>query len=251
MTRISARIFYLLCGLGLIAGGIILNGYGRFHPSTGLDIPDDQYWPAFADLVLQNADWRQLHSGILIGPVLWALGAVGAHQALREKGEERFSALGSTAVAMGAMAWSVAFIFDGFVAVTLSRAVATSGPEGLIAAIGSLQAAEVVVLRLGLVAWILIGLGAAAFAGSLFTAEILSRWLRWALAVSGILVGLWPLLATATGAFIPGPFTSPLWLPTVVLTSVWFSGLGVMLIAQTFNRQDQSQPSPHSLPDKG
>ena len=243
MTSTSQRFFSILCGLLLIIGGVILNWSGSGHPSTDFDLPGNEpvvieYWRAFAEVVVQRTDWSAMHTGILVGPVLWALGAVGAGQMLRARGERDFSSLGSLALAMGGVLWVVTFVFDGIIAVDHAETVVASGPAELAVAIAPLRAAEHATLRLGLVAWILIGVGVAAFAYSLIVSSKLSHpMLRWGLGVSGILLGLWPLVAMATGLFLPGPFTSPLWLPTVVLTSVWFSGLGVMLMAQAFRRR--------------
>lgn len=239
MATLPERLFNIVCGILFIGGCVAFAWGGLQHPSTStsaLGASDDiGYWRAFAEMA-QHTPWSSLHTGLLAAPVLWALGGVGVHMTLRERGEPRWSALGSMALAMGAVAWAVAFVFDGYVALTHADAVLASNDTAIIPAIASLEAAEVVTLRMGLVAWLLIGVGMAALGSSLLATRMLLAPMRWLLGGAGILIGLWPIYAWATGIFLPGPFVSALWGPTVNASLTWFVAMGLVLIGLALRR---------------
>jgi len=81
---------------------------------------------------------------------------------------------------------------------------------------------------MGLVSWLMLGFSM--MAGGIGT--LVSSRSRGAkvLAWIGILLGMWPLIAWATGAFLPGPFTSQYWNATAVSTAFWFFVGGVFLM---------------------
>jgi hypothetical protein len=88
------------------------------------------------------------------------------------------------------------------------------------------------VIRLGLVGWILISGGMAAFGSSIMAIRSRFRVVQWLLGGAGVLLGLWPTVAWIAGIFEPGPFTSRWWAPTALLTTVWFMSMGVMVLVQ-------------------
>lgn len=227
----SERVYYLVCGLLMIAGSVAFVWGGAQHPPTDTrlgPIGSEEFFRNFVHHVAAQSNWEAIHAGILAGPVCWALGGVGVALRLRELGEARFGTLGLVALAMGATAWAVTFVFDGFVALRIAQAIgAGAGDPG--ALFTAFQANQVVVIRLGLASLMLIGAGMAAFGTSILCIEIPRHVGRWLLGVPGVVLGLWPSLACALGIFRPGPFTSPAWAATAVLTAAWFLVLGFRL----------------------
>lgn len=61
--------------------------------------------------------------------------------------------------------------------------------------------------------------------GLLFTQG--RSYLRIGVGVTGLLVGVWPIVAAITGEFLPGPFTSEVWKETALATAIWYVALGV------------------------
>jgi hypothetical protein len=61
------------------------------------------------------------------------------------------------------------------------------------------------------------------------------------LASAGILLGVWPLIAWVTGAFLPGPFTSRYWNATAVSTAIWFLAAGIFLMISAAPWDDRSE----------
>src|SRR5258708_670852 len=158
---ISERIFYLICGALLLIGGVVFIWGGSSHPPTDARlgvVGSEEFFRNFVRHVVQHDNWESIHTGILAGPVCWALGGVGVGLMLRQRGEGCFSVLGTVALAMGATAWAVTFVFDGFVALRLAQAIDTHPSGQTTALLTAFQANQVVVIRLGLVSWILIGL---------------------------------------------------------------------------------------------
>ncbi|HST02463.1 MAG TPA: hypothetical protein VLJ84_12465 [Usitatibacter sp.] len=229
----SERIFYLLCGSLLIAGTVLFIGGGSQHPPTDArlgPVGSDEFFRNFVRHVLAHPNWELIHAGILAGPLCWALGSVGAALRLRELGESRFGVLGVTALAMGAAAWAVTFVFDGFVALRIAQAIGAASPGEAPALYAAFHANQVVVIRLGLVSLMLIGAGMAAFGVSILCIDVPRHATQWVLGSTGIALGLWPSAACALGIFRPGPFTSPAWTATALLTGAWFLLLGLRLI---------------------
>ena len=237
---ISERVFYVVCGALLIIGGVVFVWGGSSHPPTDARlgvVGSEEFFRNFVRHVVQHGNWESIHTGILAGPLCWALGGVGASLMLRQHGEVRFSVLGAVALAMGATAWAVTFVFDGFVALRYAQAIATNPPGDTTALLTAFQANQVIVIRLGLVSWILIGLGIAALGSGILGASFRSRVVQWLLGASGILLGVWPTVAWALGIFVPGPFTSSLWVHTALLTTLWFMAMGIMVLAQATSGQ--------------
>jgi hypothetical protein len=239
MPLISERAYSILSGLLLIAGTALFLWGGIQHPAIGARLgTGEQFFRNFAAEILRHSNWVPIHWAILIGPVLWALGAVGVNDFLRRAGESRWSALGLASLLMGAACWAVTFVFDGMAAPVYANAIALAPSEGVQSLLVEFAANQAVVIRLGLVSWILIGLAAAAFAVSLATTGLRGRWFRWALVGSGIVLGMWPLAAWWGGTFSPGPFTSPWWKWTALATSVWYAAAGVLLVPRSSRGAD-------------
>ena len=235
----SERLFYLVCGALLALGAALFLWGGSQHPATGTNlgaIGSEEFFLNFARHIVQHPAWERIHVGILAGPVCWALGGVGVCLALRDLGETRFSILGAAALAMGATTWAVTFVFDGFVALRLAQAMLASRPGEMAPIATGFHANQVVVIRLGMVSLILIGWGMAAFGAGLFAARLRSRPLQWIFGVSGLALGAWPTIAWAARFFDPGPFVSPLWAPTALLTAAWFLAVGILLAAHGLRR---------------
>src|SRR5882672_5996398 len=123
---ISERVFYLICGALLLIGGVVLIWGGSLHPPTDARlgvVGSEEFFRNFVRHVVQHGNWESIHTGILVGPLCWALCGVGAGLMLRQRGEGCFSVLGTVALAMGATAWAVTFVFDGFVALHIAQAI--------------------------------------------------------------------------------------------------------------------------------
>src|SRR5207248_10690345 len=108
-----------------------------------------------------------------------------------------------SAMALAATTWAVVFVFDGFAAPYIVKTVPAELGHTLLAI------NQQVVIRLGLVSWLV--LAVAMLAGSIgWLVERASRTAK-TIAAIGIILGVWPFIAWATGSFLPGPFTSRLW----------------------------------------
>ncbi len=228
------RLHDFLSGLLFIAGTLVFLNGGRQHPriDSSLGLPGSvEYFHNFAGHVLQHHDWEGIHAQILAGPVLWALGALALAERRRRAGESRWSGLGSTALLLGAGCWIVAFVFDGFVAPRIARTLAADEGQLSPAYLSEFAANAEVVIRAGLVSWLLIGFSAAAFGVSLAVerrAGTFQRVVSWV----GIPLGLASIAAWLSGSFIPGPFTSPLWTPIAIATGLWFLLAGIWVMGR-------------------
>ena len=232
---ISERLFYFVSGALLLLGGAVFLWGGIQHPPTDPSlgtVGSDEYLRNFIREIVQHHSWERIHTAILVGPLCWALGGVGVCLALRRRGEACFSALGAVALAMGATAWAVTFVFDGFAALRYAAAIGGNSPGDMTPLMIVFRANQAVVIHLGLVSLVLIGIGIVAFGTGILGAIGNSRLVLWLFGVSGILVGSWPLVAWATGIFEPGPFTSRWWKPTALLTAAWFMSVGIALFAE-------------------
>jgi hypothetical protein len=230
---ISERLFYFVSGALLLLGAVVFLWGGVQHPPTDPSIGaigSDEYFRNFVREVVQHHAWERIHTAILVGPLCWALGGIGVSRALRQRGETSFSALGAVALAMGATAWAVTFVFDGFAALRYAEAISGNSYGDVTPLIAALRANQVVVIRLGLVSLLLIGMGMAAFGASMLGAVRRSGPVLWLLGVSGVLIGSWPAVAWATGVFEPGPFTSRWWKHTALLTAAWFMSVGISIL---------------------
>ncbi len=216
----------------LVAGSVAFLGAGRLHPRITAalgPLSSDEFFRAFAAEILQVHHWERMHTLILVGPVLWALGAVGAARLL----PPRASALGdvaTSALLLGAAFWAVGFVLDGFVTPVHARSVAAAGVGDDATALAAFRVTQLTMARLGMVSVVLVGAAVFAFGTALlFGARTLS-W-RAAVGVAGLLVGAWPVLAALRGEFSPGPFTSSYWTATALSLGLWFLALGSVLPA--------------------
>lgn len=226
-------------GFLAVAGFLLMGGSAFFlwaaaaHPGFGAQAPAAGTVEAvrtFAERASGDEAWMRLHAAILAGPVLWALGSTGVRTLLRDSGGRSYGVLASTALSVGAGLWAVAFIVDGFVAPVQAEAV-RRGAEAE-SALATFRAVQELVTRLGLLSWLLVGVGVLGIAVGLVAGRRGSVRSRSVLAGSGALVGLWPLAAWLGGLFLPGPFGSPTWVPTVMLTAAWFLVLGSYLVGR-------------------
>lgn len=232
MARLARYGFQTLCGLLLIAGTLAFSAGGRSHPpvdeSLG-ELGSVAFYRGFAEEVARHDDWVGIHALLLFGPILWGLGLVALTLARWQAGERQWSSLGLFASTIGVTFWAVAFILDGFVTPSLAETLLASDAALAPAYWADFALVQNVVIRAGLVSWLLLGIGMAAFGVSLLSARRRVAFSR-LLAVSGLALGLWPLVAWAQGTFEPGPFTSPLWNTTALLTSVWFLMTGIWVL---------------------
>jgi len=247
-TPASEWLFYLLCGILLIVAGLWSSVGGVLHPGTGDPAlgagGSIEYWFNFAAITAGFASWEGVHVSIMAGRVLMALGGVGLFWLLRERGERQFSSLALMALGIGATLWAVAFIFDGYVALTQAQAVMRETDAAHQAgAIAGLRGAETVLNRAGLVGITIFGLGQAAFGASILVAGIwpdgsLARPLRLIIGYAGIILGLFPAFGWLTGMLTPSPFNSPLWRPFASLIVAWFIAVGIALVRRAWQRPD-------------
>jgi hypothetical protein len=218
MNLNSETWFARFAGLMLICGSVMFSYGGVRHPRTAASAlgsgPQD-YFQSFAHAIHSTADWRFTHSLILAGPLLWVM-VSGAY--LRAGVWERIA---RTTLPIFAACWAVTFIFDGFAA---PAALDTfSGDDAL----RQLASNQQVVIRTGLVAWLLLAASMfSASVGLLLRATLLMRMI----AALGILIASFSAWAWMSGSFLPGPFVSPYWGYTALATALWFLLLGVRLL---------------------
>jgi hypothetical protein len=215
----------------LVAGSVSFLAAGSRHPRIGAALGpagSDAFFQAFAQEILHMPNWEVMHAMILAGPLLWALGAAGVARLL----PERVMALGEAgraALLLAAGAWALAFVLDGFVAPTLARPVAAAAsPVELHTAIAPFRTNQLTMARLGMVSMVLMGGAMTAFAVGLLASARHAPW-RGVVGATGLLVGVWPMIAAASGEFAPGPFTSPYWSLTALATGLWFALLATAL----------------------
>lgn len=215
-----------------IAGSLVFLGAGRHHPHiSGVTNPVgvDAFFKEFAQTMLMTPNWGQMHAMILLGPVLWALGAAGLVTLFRSRAGSLVE-VGRAALLLGAGTWAVAFILDGFVGPVLARTiVGITDPVALSAAVAPFRISQLTMARLGMVSVSLFGAAVMSFSIAL---SITANKLSWRSVVGavGVFVGLWPLVAAWRGEFSPGPFTSPYWTMTAVSLGLWFVLLATALL---------------------
>ena len=237
-SRLSAWLSAILLPLG---SALFVTGGGQ-HPraSTAFGVVGTpEFYRTFADHIHHQANWVPIHALILIGPLLWALGSPRrlpwGHDGIATADDgtpsQIVERLASRALVLGASLWAVVFVLDGFVAPQIANLVASAAPADLSATLAVFRSNQVMVISLGLVSWILIGLAMALFGTAMVVrAKLLTG--RGALGVAGIVVGLWPVYATITGEFNPGPFTSPLWNVTALSSALWFAAFGISTLVR-------------------
>lgn len=128
-------------------------------------------------------------------------------------------------------------IHDAILAGPLLWVLGASGACWLLAwAISALRSTQLLVLRLGLVAWLLLGIGIAALGAAVIAGRLGGRAVATGVGSFGVALGLWPVVGYAIAVFDPGVFTSPWWLPIAGTTSLWFGVLGGVLVAVAAGR---------------
>ena len=218
MTSTSAHQKF--SGLLMVIGSLVFVYGGAFHPRINSSLGalgSPEFFQNFYMHIAHHRSWEFIHGLILAGPLLWLMGA-GSFWSDRNG----WTRMATTAMTLAATAWAVTFVFDGFVAPNIVRRLT---PEtGWFA----LSANQDVVIRMGLVSWLMLGFSM--IAGGIGTLVLRRTRGASVLAWVGILLGVWPFIAWATGAFLPGPFTSQYWNRTAVSTALWFLVVGVFLI---------------------
>jgi len=229
MTSTSAHQKF--SGLLMVIGSLVFVYGGAFHPRINSSLGalgSPEFFQNVYMHIAHHRSWELIHAMILAGLLLWLMGA-GAFWSDRNG----WTRMATTTMTLAATAWAVTFVFDGFVAPNIVRRLT---PEtGWYA----LSANQDVVIRMGLVSWLMLGFSM--IAGGIGT--LVSSRSRGAkvLAWTGILLGVWPLIAWATGAFVPGPFTSGYWNATAVSTAFWFLAGGVFLMISAAPRDNRNE----------
>jgi hypothetical protein len=237
----------------LAAGSLAFLLAGSLHPRVGAalgPVGSDEFFRAFAAEIVRVPHWEAIHAGILAGPVLWALGAAAIPRLLPTPAAI-LGEIGRNALLLAAAAWTVAFVLDGFMAPGLAYAVVNATDIATEHdALRAFHANQRIMARLGMVSIVLIGAAESAFGLALLaSARAVARATRqgasWRLVVgaSGVLVGLWPILAAARGEFVPGPFTSPYWTITALATGAWFGALASALPLRGMQPDAETDPA--------
>lgn len=238
-TRVARPSAWLAATL-LVTGSLLFLGGGAQHPraSTAFGpVGTDEFWRSFAEHIIHHPNWIAIHVLILLGPVLWALGVP---RSLGDGGTDRdvvatapslLERLAGRSLLLGAALWVVAFVIDGFVAVQTAGSIAGASAADLPAALAVFRFHQNTMVRLGLIAWVLIGFAMALYgASSVLRARSFGA--RSVIGAWGVVVGVWPIVAALNGEFDPGPFTSPLWNVTAIASAFWFAAFGVSLLAR-------------------
>ena len=230
MSLTRPRLDAWLPAVLLISGSLVFLGAGRHHPliNASLGPPgSDQYFRAFAAQMTHMPNWESIHLGILVGPLLWTLGAAGVARILSTRAIP-LADVGKAALMLGAGLWAIAFVLDGYVGPRLAEGIAAAGVDADGPAIKTFSTNQYMMARLGTLSIALIGGAILALSGAMLVES--RRW-SWSTVVAalGVLTGAWPLIAAARGEFWPGPFTSPYWTATAISLGVWFLLLGTVL----------------------
>ena len=224
------RLDAWLPALLLAAGSVLFIGNGRLHPqideSLGA-VGSPAFHRAFAAHMLHTPNWGDMHLGILLGPVLWALAASGAARLLPVRAA-MLGNLGGSALMLAAGLWSVAFVLDGYVGPRLAATIVAAGASADMQAIGAFSANQLTMARLGMLSIVLVGAAMTAFGVALLLDSRPRSW-RSAVGAIGAVVGAWCLVAALGGEFYPGPFTSRYWSLTALSIGVWFLLLATVL----------------------
>ncbi len=216
----STTVHQKFSGLLIIVGSLAFVCGGAFHPKINSSIGplgSVEFFQNFYMHISHHGSWRLIHGLILAGPLLWLLG-IGSLW----NGRNGWTRTATTAMTLAAAAWAVTFVFDGFVAPDIVHWL-TPETGWYVLAVN-----QDVVIRLGLVSWIMLGFAMIVGSlGILFSSPPRSaKVLAWL----GVLLGAWSFIAWATGMFLPGPFTSPYWNATAVSTAFWFLAVGASIL---------------------
>ena len=253
MRRPVSHLPALLPAVILVAGTLLFLAGGSQHPNAGSafgTVGTPEFYRAFAAGVHHHPNWIPIHVLILLGPLFWALGTPRLVARNRDRAIEIAPAahdtlgdLANRSLLLGAGFWVVTFVIDGFVAPTTAALIAVAAPGEVSSLVADFRLHQVVVIRLGLFSWILIAAAAGLHGAVLLGLSRGSVW-RKVLGTWGIAVGLWPLVAVATGDFDPGPFTSAHWNVTALSTAFWFAAFGVSFVADQRQFADRATAAP-------
>jgi hypothetical protein len=235
-----ARLDAWLPALLLAAGSLIFLGAGRHHPiidSTLGPAGSDEYFRSFAAQMLHMPNWESIHLGILVGPVLWALGVASIARLVSARATP-LADVGKTALMLGASLWAIAFVLDGYVGPRLAQAIAAAGVDADALAIKTFSTNQYMMARLGMLSMVLIGGAILVISAAMLVESRLRSW-RAVVAGLGVLAGGWPLIAAARGEFWPGPFTSPYWTATAISLGVWFLFLATAMADMRREARDE------------
>jgi hypothetical protein len=216
----STRVHEKVSGALIISGSLSFLFGGAQHPkinsSLGV-VGSAEFFDNFYMHIQHHGSWELIHSFIMAGPILWLLG-----MGVLWTNRNGWTETARTAMTMAATAWAVVFVFDGFVASYIVRSATAELGHTLLAV--NQQA----VIRLGLVSWLVLSVSIVASSiGWLVENESLAKKV---IAGLGLVVGVWPFIAWATGLFLPGPFTSHYWTATAIITANWFIAVGTSVL---------------------
>jgi hypothetical protein len=213
-----------LPALLLVAGSLVFLGAGRHHPivnsTTFGPLGTDQFYRAFASKMLDMHNWESVHLGILLGPVLWALGAAGIARGVTGRARG-LADIGRTALLLGAGLWAIAFVLDGYAGPRLAQSIASAGLGNDAAAIKSFSTNQYTMARIGMLSVVLMGCAIVSL-GLTMLVELGARRWRAVIAGLGVVLGAWILSMATRGEFSPGPFTSERWTLLAISLGVWF-----------------------------
>lgn len=232
----------------LILGSALFLAGGRHHPDVATAFGDSgtqSYFRTFAATIHHSANWEGIHLLILLGPVLWAL-ALPVTSRVSDGGgfaelRSGLAHLAGRAISIGAALWVVAFVLDGYAAPVTSSAIVTAGSAELPGLLITFRVHQITMVTLGLFSWILIGISMALHGVVMILQQPRSLW-RNVLGATGVMLGIWPIVAGMTGEFDPGPFTSDLWRLTALSSALWFAALGVTFVAAPRLAADREVP---------
>jgi hypothetical protein len=216
----STSVHQKFSGLLIVVGSLVFVCGGAFHPRINSSLGalgSVEFFQNFYMHIAHHGSWRLIHGMILAGPLMWLLG-VGSFWS----GRCGWSRMATTAMTLAATAWAVTFVFDGFVAPDIVHWLTPETGWHVLAV------NQDVVIRLGLVSWLMLGFSIIAGGVGILVSSR-SKGAK-VLASVGILLGAWSFIAWATGIFLPGPLVSPYWNATAVSTAFWFLAVGVFLL---------------------
>jgi len=231
------RIIPLAAAAGLFLGSALFLAGGRAHPGIQVlaGAAPEAFFRTFAETVHHTEGWHGMHMMILVGPLLWAVAAPALLEALRPQARTTGSTARALLVVAGCL-WATAFVLDGFGAPVYAQALtATPADASNVGLLTAFAANAVMMSRLGLVGWVVGGLGIAVLGVSLLPTGVRTRW-RAVVGVSGILLGLWPLMAALEGEYAGGPFTSRFWIYNALLVGLWYVALATCAFGRPASR---------------
>lgn len=228
----SSSVHRKFSGLLIVCASLVFVYGGAFHPHINSSIGtlgSAEFFDNFYMKIVHHGSWERIHAMILAGPCLWLLG-------IRAFWGERngWARMAATAMTFAAAVWSVAFVFDGFIAPYIVRFLPPDVGRNLLAV------NQNAVIRLGLISWLAMGFSMIVGGVGTFVSNTSASRPRGVslLAWTGIALGLWAFIAWATGLFLPGPFTSPYWNMSAVSVAFWFLAVGISLLVSAQPREE-------------